>query len=66
MPCANGGPGCYLTFAPHDHRGYKGDFLTIRHLRKGELVFDGYFRPQWPSNSGGPSSGQLKGESWQR
>jgi ABC-type branched-subunit amino acid transport system substrate-binding protein len=50
MPCANGGPGCYITFAPYDHRGYKGDFLTIRHLRKGELTFEGYYRPQWPSN----------------
>jgi branched-chain amino acid transport system substrate-binding protein len=26
MPCANGGPGCYLTFAEYDHRGYEGDF----------------------------------------
>lgn len=54
MPCANGGPGCYITFAPHDHRGYKGDFLTIRQLRKGELTFEGYFRPQWPSNRTSP------------
>lgn len=51
MPCANGGPGCYLTFAPYDHRGYKGDFLTIRKLSRGELEFKGYYRPQWPSNS---------------
>jgi branched-chain amino acid transport system substrate-binding protein len=50
MPCTNGGPGCYLTFAPYDHRGYKGDFLTIRHLRDGGLTFEGYYRPQWPSN----------------
>ena len=35
MPCTNGGPGCYLTFAPYDHRGYKGDFLTIRKLQRG-------------------------------
>lgn len=54
MPCTNGGPGCYLTFAPYDHRGYKGDFLTIRELRGGELAFRGYHRPQWPSNTGSP------------
>jgi hypothetical protein len=51
MPCTNGGPGCYITFAEYDHRGYKGDFLTIRELRGGELHFRGYFRPQWPSNN---------------
>jgi len=50
MPCTNGGPGAYITFAPHDHRGYKGDFLTIRHLRNGKCEFVGYHRPQWPSN----------------
>jgi len=54
MPCANGGPGCYLTFAEYDHRGYKGDFLTIRELRDGELRFRGYFRPQHPSNTSSP------------
>jgi branched-chain amino acid transport system substrate-binding protein len=50
MPCTNGGPATYLTFAPYDHRGYKGDFLTIRELRGGQLHFRGYYRPQWPSN----------------
>ena len=50
MPCTNGGPGCYITFAPYDHRGYKGDFLTIRELRGGELHFRGYHRPEWPAN----------------
>jgi hypothetical protein len=29
----------------------KGDFLTIRELRGGELRFDGYHRPEWPSNA---------------
>jgi branched-chain amino acid transport system substrate-binding protein len=53
MPCTNGGPGCYITFAPYDHRGYKGDFLTIRELRGGELIYKGYYRPQWPSNGAG-------------
>jgi len=54
MPCTNGGPGCYLTFAEYDHRGYKGDFLTIRELRGGELHFRGYYRPQHPSNTSSP------------
>ena len=50
MPATNGGPGTYVQFGPGDHKGYKGDFLTIRELRGGELRFDGYHRPQWPSN----------------
>jgi branched-chain amino acid transport system substrate-binding protein len=54
MPCTNGGPATYLTFAPYDHRGYKGDFLVIRELRGGELHFRGYYRPQWPSNTTSP------------
>ncbi|MEO3783731.1 ABC transporter substrate-binding protein [Actinocorallia sp. B10E7] len=54
MPCTNGGPGCYITFAEYDHRGYKGDFLTIRELRDGNLHFRGYHRPQWPSNTRSP------------
>ena len=51
MPATNGGPGCYIQFGPYDRKGYKGDFLTIRELRGGELRFDGYHRPQWPSNA---------------
>jgi ABC-type branched-subunit amino acid transport system substrate-binding protein len=56
MPCTNGGPGCYVTFAPYDHRGYKGDFLTIRELRGGELHFRGYYRPEWPANTMQPAA----------
>jgi ABC-type branched-subunit amino acid transport system substrate-binding protein len=52
MPATNGGPSCYVQFGPGDHKGYKGDFLTIRELRGGELRFDGYYRPEWPSNRG--------------
>jgi branched-chain amino acid transport system substrate-binding protein len=51
MPATNGGPATYIQFGPWDHKGYKGDFLTIRELRGGELRFDGYHRPEWPSNS---------------
>jgi len=50
MPATNGGPGCYVQFGPHDHKGYKGDFLTFRELRGGELRFDGYYRPAWRAN----------------
>ena len=55
MPATNGGPGTYIQFGPHDRKGYKGDFLTIRHLRNGELEFNGYHRPEWPSNATVPS-----------
>jgi branched-chain amino acid transport system substrate-binding protein len=51
MPCTNGGPGAYIQFGPGDRKGYKGDFLTFRELRNGELRFDGYYRPQWSANS---------------
>jgi ABC-type branched-subunit amino acid transport system substrate-binding protein len=61
MPCTNGGPGCYLTFSEYDHRGYKGDFLTIRELRGGELHFRGYHRPTWPSNTQSPLLKQNEG-----
>jgi ABC-type branched-subunit amino acid transport system substrate-binding protein len=54
MPCTNGGPATYIQFGPHDRHGYKGDFLTIRELRDGQLRFDGYHRPQWPSNTSTP------------
>ena len=54
MPATNGGPSCYVQFGPGDHKGYKGDFLTIRELRGGELRFDGYYRPEWPSNTTSP------------
>ena len=51
MPATNGGPSTYIQFGPGDHKGYKGDFLTIRELRGGALHFGGYFRPEWPSNA---------------
>ncbi|HEX9681703.1 MAG TPA: ABC transporter substrate-binding protein [Acidimicrobiales bacterium] len=51
MPATNGGPGCYIQFGPNDRKGYKGDFLTFRELRGGELRFDGYYRPKWQANT---------------
>ena len=58
MPCTNGGPATYVSFAPYDHRGYKGDYLVIRHLRNGKCDFVGYHRPQWPSNTMQPGVNQ--------
>jgi branched-chain amino acid transport system substrate-binding protein len=43
MPATNGGSATYIQFGPHDCKGYK-------ELRGGELRFDGYRRPQWPSS----------------
>jgi hypothetical protein len=57
LPATNGGPATYIQFGPWDRHGYKGDFLTIRELRDGELRFDGYHRPQHPSNRGSTVSG---------
>jgi branched-chain amino acid transport system substrate-binding protein len=45
-----------VQFGPGDHKGYKGDFLTIRELRDGQLRFDGYYRPEWPSNRTSPAT----------
>ena len=53
MPATNGGPATYVQFGPGDHKGYKGDFLTIWELRDRELRFVEYVRPQWPSNETG-------------
>jgi branched-chain amino acid transport system substrate-binding protein len=58
MPATNGGPSCYIQFGPWDRKGYKGDFLTIRELRDGELRFDGYHRPEWPSNQTRKQTGE--------
>lgn len=50
MPATNGGPSTYVQFGPGDHKGYKGDFLTIWELRDRKLTFKQYVRPQWPIN----------------
>ncbi len=41
LPATTGGPGTYITFGPHDHRGFKGlDYLNVRRAANGttELV----------------------------
>jgi branched-chain amino acid transport system substrate-binding protein len=50
MPSTLGGPRTYIEFGPHDHRGYKGDFMFMKQLRNGEFHFAGYHWPQWPIN----------------
>jgi branched-chain amino acid transport system substrate-binding protein len=50
MPPTNAGSATCIQLGPHDRKGYKGDFVTIRELCGGELRFDGYRRPQRPSN----------------
>jgi len=42
MPTAVGGPRSYLTFGPHDRKGLKGDWLTIRQIVDGRPRFEGY------------------------
>ena len=37
LPATTGGPGTYITFGPHDHRGFKGlDYLNVRVSRDGQ------------------------------
>ena len=41
LPAVTGGPSTYITFGPHDHRGFKGlDYLNVRLATNGstELV----------------------------
>ncbi|RJG00675.1 ABC transporter substrate-binding protein [Noviherbaspirillum sedimenti] len=40
LPAAVGCPGNHISYGPYDHRGYKGDYFTIRRINEGrnELV----------------------------
>jgi ABC-type branched-subunit amino acid transport system substrate-binding protein len=38
LDAAAGGPGNHISFGPFDHRGYKGDFIVMRQIRKGQNV----------------------------
>ncbi len=42
LPACVGGPRTYISFGPYDHKGLKGDWLTIRHVVAGRPVFEGY------------------------
>ena len=43
LPAVTGGPGTYITFGPHDHRGFKGlDYLNIRVSKNGGTELDSF------------------------
>jgi branched-chain amino acid transport system substrate-binding protein len=41
-PSSLGGPRTYISFGPHDRKGAKGDWLTIRKMVDGQPRFEGY------------------------
>lgn len=47
LPVCVGGPRSYLSFGPYDHKGLKGDWLTIRHVVNGEPRFAGYLNARY-------------------
>jgi branched-chain amino acid transport system substrate-binding protein len=51
MPSTLGGPHTYIAFGPGDHRGYKGDFVFMKHLQGGKFHSAGHHWPQWPINA---------------
>lgn len=38
LPAATGGPGNVIGFGPHDHRGYKGQYVVMREIKDGSNV----------------------------
>ena len=46
FPSALGGRRTHITFGAQDHRGYKGDFLTIRQLVDQKYVGRGGLEPR--------------------
>jgi hypothetical protein len=51
MPTVSGGPRSYISFGPYDRKGFKGDFLTIRHVVKGVPEFDTYLSTAYPATA---------------
>jgi len=49
MPTVSGGPNSYISFGPYDRKGFKGQFLTIRHIVDGVPEFDGYLKTAYPA-----------------
>ncbi|MGO8864337.1 MAG: ABC transporter substrate-binding protein [Acidimicrobiales bacterium] len=45
-PCSLGGPRTHISFGPHDRKGAKGDWLTIRKMVDGQPRFEGYLNAQ--------------------
>jgi branched-chain amino acid transport system substrate-binding protein len=50
MASATGGPRTNITFGPHDHRGYKGDYLVMKRIEAGSFLFEDYHWPEYLSN----------------
>jgi branched-chain amino acid transport system substrate-binding protein len=49
LPTVSGGPRSYISFGPYDRKGFKGDFLTVRHVVSGVPEFDGYLSTVYPA-----------------
>jgi ABC-type branched-subunit amino acid transport system substrate-binding protein len=40
LPTATGGPNTYLSYAPGDHRGFKGEYIVLRKIQNGRNVIE--------------------------
>ena len=49
LPTVSGGPRSYISFGPYDRKGFKGDWLTIRHFVDGVPEFDDYLSTVYPA-----------------
>ena len=49
LPTVVGGPRSYISFGPYDHKGLKGDWLTVRRVVNGVPAFEGYLSTLYPS-----------------
>ncbi|MGE0384990.1 MAG: ABC transporter substrate-binding protein [Gammaproteobacteria bacterium] len=38
LPAATGSPGTHISFAPYEHRGFKGPYIVLRQIRGGRNV----------------------------
>ena len=47
LPVSVGGPRSYLSYGPYDRKGFKGDWLTVRHVVQGQPRFSGYLDAQY-------------------
>ena len=48
LPACVGGPRSYIGFGPYDHKGFKGDWLTVRQIVDGRPRFAGYLSALLP------------------
>ena len=57
MPTVSGGSRSYISFGPYDRKGFKGDYLTIRHVVNGVPEFDAYLSTVYPATALAPDGG---------